>query len=117
RSDGIGTLARHDVRRLRRRLRAGDESQAGGRWLALVDVPAAMDCDVFHRQRPRAAVLHRAVLAARLRELHAGRCDATDLAGDLEWAGLPFVSGGAAFGQATDGLRELRPALEPLSDA
>ncbi len=40
---------------------------------AVVDVPAAVDGDVFHRQRPGAAMLHRAVLAARLRELHARR--------------------------------------------
>ena len=68
-----GALARHDVQRLRRRLRAGHEPRALRRRLALVAVPAAVVGDVFHRQRPRAAVLHRAVLAARLRELHARR--------------------------------------------
>ena len=48
------------------------------RRLALVDVPPAVDGHVFHRQWPRAALLHRAVLAARLRELHARRCHAAD---------------------------------------
>ena len=36
-----------------------------GRGAALVAVPAPVDADVFHRARPRAAVLHRAVLDAR----------------------------------------------------
>ena len=39
----------------------------------MVAVPAAVDGDVLHRQRPRAALLHRAVLAEGLRELHARR--------------------------------------------
>ena len=50
----------------------------------MVAVPAAVDGDVFHRQWPRAAVLHRAVLPARLRKLHAGRRHPADAAGDLE---------------------------------
>ena len=39
----------------------------------VVALPPAVDRDVLHRQRPRAALLHRAVLAEGLRELHAGR--------------------------------------------
>ncbi len=52
--------------------------------LAVVDVPAAVDGDVFHRQRPRAALLHRAVLPARLRELHARRRHPAVAARNLE---------------------------------
>ena len=40
----------------------------------LVALPASVDRHVLHGQRPGSAVLHRAVLAARLRALHAGRC-------------------------------------------
>ena len=84
---------RHDVFRLRRRLRARHEPQASRRRrLAVVAVPAALDGDVFHRQRPRAALLHRAVLAARLRELHAGRRHPAVAARDLGRAGLPHRS-------------------------
>ena len=43
----------------------------------------------FTAEWPIAALLHRALLAEGLRELHAGRCDAGELARDLERAGLP----------------------------
>ncbi len=82
------------------------------RRLALVAVPAAVVGDVFHRQRPRAAVLHRAVLAARLRELHARRRHPADAARNLERARLFFVPRSAVVRPAADGLRQLRPALE-----
>ena len=57
-------------------------------WLAVVAVPPAVDRHVHHRQRPRVALLHRAVLAARLRELHARRRHPADLAGNLDRPGL-----------------------------
>ena len=63
---------------------------------ALVGVPPAVVADVFHRAWPRAAVLHRAVLRARLRQLHAGRCDAADAARDLERRGVSGFPRGAA---------------------
>ena len=74
--DEAAALARSlgmTLQRFRCRFRAGHEPRARRRRLALVALPAAVVGDVFHRQRPRAAVLHRAVLAARLRELHARR--------------------------------------------
>ena len=55
-----------DVQRFRRGIRAGHESQAQRHRLALVDVPPAVDGDVFHCERSCASMLHRAVLAARL---------------------------------------------------
>ncbi len=85
------------------------------RRLALVAVPAAVVGDVFHRQRTRAAVLHRAVLAARLRELHARRRHPADAARDLERAGLFIVPRSAVVRPAAGGLRQLRPALESCS--
>ena len=85
------------------------------RPIAMVAVPAPVERDVFHRQRPGAALLHRAVLAARLRELHAGRCHAAVVARHLERRCLPFVPRGAAFRPAGAGLRQLRPALEPVT--
>ena len=47
----------------------------------VVAVPPSLDGDVLHGQRPGAALLHRAVLAARLRELHARRCHAGEPCG------------------------------------
>ena len=55
-----------------RRHRAWAQPEAAGRDAALVGVPAALVADVFHRAWPRAAVLHGAVLGARLRQLYAG---------------------------------------------
>src|SRR5262249_53460646 len=86
----------------------------GRQRVTLVVVPSAMDADVHHRQRARAPVLHRAVLAARLRALYARRRDAADAARDLERTGIPFVSVGTPFGGARQGLRQFRPALEPV---
>ena len=63
------------------------------------------------------AVLHRAVLATGLRELHARRRDAADLERDLEWRRLPVVPARPAVRRAAVGVCELRPALEPLIDA
>ena len=42
-------------------------------------LPPAVVADVFHGARPRAAVLHRAVFGARIRQLYARRRDAADL--------------------------------------
>src|SRR5262249_53318731 len=73
-----------------------------------------MDRDVLHRQWPRAALLHRAVLAARLRELPAGRCQAGGAARNLERPALPGLPRRPDVGAAAAGLRQLRPALEPV---
>ena len=96
-----GTTSRRRSRRLQaigartwrdagcvRRDRTGAEPEAGGGRQAVGDVPPALVADVFHRAWPGAAVLHRAVLGARLRELYAGRRDAADIAGDLEQSGV-----------------------------
>ena len=80
-------------------------------------VPPSVDRHVLHRQRARAALLHRALLAARLRELHARRRHPADAARNLERRGLWVVSRGALVRSAAGGLRELRPALEPLRHA
>ena len=66
RAAALAAVARRHLQRLGRRRRARHEPQAQRQWLAVVAVPPAVDGDVLHRQRPRAAVLHRAVLAARL---------------------------------------------------
>src|SRR3954471_19805878 len=81
----------------------------------MVDVPATVDRHVLHGQWPRASLLHRAVLAARIRELHAWRCHPAVATRDLERAGLSIVSRGAVVRQAARGVRELRTALEPLT--
>ena len=82
-------IARDCVQRIGRSLRAGHEPRAQARRQPVVAVPAAVVGHVFHRQRAGAAVLHRAVLPARLRELHARRCDSGDPARDLERPALP----------------------------
>jgi hypothetical protein len=82
---------------VRRRLGPGHEPQAERRRHTVVDVPAAVDGDVFHRQWPRAAVLHRAVLAARLRKLHARRRHPGVAAQNLERPGLQVVPRRAAL--------------------
>ena len=85
---------------------------------AVVAVPAAVDADVLHRARPGDPLLHRAVLAARLRELHPRRRDAADAARDLERRrATRTFRGGAGQRPPADVLRELRAALEPLSRA
>src|SRR5262249_53249158 len=81
---------------------------------SLVAVPAAVDSHVFHRQRTCAAVLHRTVLAARLRELYARRCHAGGAARDLERSALPSLPRGAPVRSPAAGLHQLRPALEPV---
>ena len=63
------------------------EKQGGQQ--SLVAVRPALDGDVFHRQRPRPALLHRALRASRLRELHARRRHPGDPEGDLERRPLP----------------------------
>ena len=105
-------LARDHVQRVGRRFRARHESEAPRQRLAVVAVPQAVDRDVHHRQRPRAAVLHRAVFATRLRELHARRRDAADAARNLERTGLPRFPSGAHVGTTAGRVRKLRLALE-----
>src|SRR5262249_23803807 len=83
----------------------------------VVSVPPSMGGDVFHGQRARAALLHRTVLAAGLRELYARRRDPADLARDLEWSGLPEVPRRAALGCTAEIVRQLWLALEPLVQA
>ena len=61
-------------------------------------------------------MLHCAVFAAWLRQLHVGRCDAANLAGHLERARVSGIPQGSAVRQAVRGLRQLRTALEPVSD-
>ena len=109
-----GEVARPHLQRLGRGLRAGHEPREEARGQSVVALPPALDRDVFHRQRPRAALLHRAVLAARLRELHARRRHAGEPARDLERPALPVLPRRASVGRAAAGLRELRPALEPV---
>ena len=58
--------ARPPFQRIRRRFGTRHEPEAAGRRIPMVDVPTAVVRDVFHRQRPGAALLHRALLAARL---------------------------------------------------
>src|SRR5260221_12478387 len=94
--------------------RARNEPQTTRREAAVVALPPAVDTDVFHGARQGAAVLHRPLLDARLRQLHAGRCDAAKPARDLEWRALPALPGRAAERPAAGRLRELRTALEPL---
>src|SRR5713101_6506246 len=78
-------------------------------------MPAALDRDVFHRQWARAALLHRTVLATRLRELYARRRHAADAARDLDRAGLSRFPQGAQIQRAAGSLRQLRLALEPVA--
>src|SRR5262249_34550005 len=92
------------------RARHQPAAHAGGS--ALVAVHAALDADVFHRARKSAAVLHRAVLDARLRRIHAGRRDPAVAARDLEWGDLPKIPPRALERRAAHLLRQLRAALE-----
>src|SRR5262249_13134699 len=73
---------------------------------------AAMDVDVFHRARTRAAMLHRAVLPARLRRVHARRRHPAELARHLERREIPRLPCRLAQRRAAPSLRQLRPALE-----
>ena len=99
-----------------RSFRARAEPQAPEQRFAVVDVPPPVDRYVFHRERPRAAVLHCAVLAAGLRKLHARRRDPANIARNLDRSGLTQdFSSCAAVEQTTRGLRQLRIALEPLT--
>src|SRR5262245_12028161 len=60
-------------------------------------------------------MLHCAVFAAWLRELHIGRRDAGNLAGYLERHRLSGIPQGFTLRQAVRCLRQLRPALEPVN--
>ena len=72
-----GRRPRHQLQRLGRH-RARRKPRAQSRQEPLVAVPAALGGDVLHRQRTGTAVLHRALLAEGLRELHARRRHAAD---------------------------------------
>ncbi len=95
----------------------GTQPEARRRGAALVGLPAALVADVFHRAWPRAALLHRAVLGARLCRLHAGRRHAAEPARDLERRRLSGVPRRADLRRAAAAVRELRAAMEPLSVA
>ncbi len=83
--------SRHHLQRVRRRLGARDESQAQRPRLSMVAVPPPVDRYVYHCEWPRFAVLHRAVFAARLRELHARRCHPADPPGNLARPGISSI--------------------------
>src|SRR5215472_6450836 len=78
----------------------------------MIAVHAAVDAHVFHRTRQSLAVLHRPVLDARLRRLHARSCDPRHVAQYLEWREIPRVSTRSARRDAAAQLRQLRPAVE-----
>jgi hypothetical protein len=61
-------------------------------------------------------VLHRAVFAAWLQQLHVGRRDAANLAGNLERVRVSRISESSAFRPAAHGLRQLRTALESVNN-
>ena len=61
-----GTITGRDLQRIRRGIRAGHEFQAQRKRLAVVDVSAALDGDVFHGERQGAPMLHRSILTAGL---------------------------------------------------
>ena len=95
-AEDLARCAWHHLQRVWRGVRAWPEPEKSRRGLALVALPAALVADVFHRQWPGAALLYRAVFAARLRQLHFGQCDAANLAGHLERARVPGLSQGPA---------------------
>src|SRR5712664_1056491 len=103
---------RHCFQRFGRRIRTGHKPQASGRRLAMVDVLATLDGDVFHRQRSRPALLHCAVFTARLRELHSWRRHPAVTARNLERRGLPGVPRGTSFRSSARCVCKLRPAVE-----
>jgi Glycosyl transferase family 2 len=74
-----------------------------------------VDVDVFHRQWPRAALLHCAVFDARLRQLHPRRRLAADPSRDMERSQVPGISRQADECRASARLRQLRVTLEPVS--
>src|SRR6516165_2007699 len=75
-----------------------------------------MVADVFHGQRPRTAVLYRAIFTAWLRQLYAWPCRAAVLGGHLERACISELSCGAAFGQAAEMLHQLWSTLELVNE-
>src|SRR4029077_9848281 len=83
--------------------------------LPMVAVPPPVDRHVHHCEWPRSAMLHRAVRAAWLRELHARRRDAADLAGNLAGPGISSIPARAQVRQAACDMRELRITLEPIA--
>ena len=62
----------------------------GGETLVRLSPP--VEPDVFHRAWPRIALLHRAVLGPRLRDLHAGRCEDAEPGRDVERRRLTRIS-------------------------
>src|SRR2546429_9854464 len=90
------------------------QAEDGIRDVAVTGVQTCALPILFHRARPGAAVLHRAVLDARLRRVHARRGDAAVAAADLEWRSLPEIPPRAVERRSAELLCELRPALEPV---
>src|SRR5262249_666500 len=81
---------------------------------ALVAVPPPLDPDVFHGAWQSAALLHSAVLDARLCQLHARRRHPTEFARNLERRALSGIPPCAAQRAAAVRLCTLRLALESL---
>ncbi len=80
----------------------------------LVSVRPALDSHVCDGERPCAPLLHCALLAPRLRELHAWRRDAGYPRGDLERVALSGLPQGSAIRLPARDLPQLWPTLEPL---
>src|SRR5262249_15933179 len=95
-------------------IRTGNESQARHGRLAVVDVSPSLDGHVHHRQWTRLALLHRALLPARLRELYAWQRYPADVARNLERRGLSQFPRRSDVRQTADRMPELRFALEPV---
>ncbi len=80
----------------------------------VVPLPPPLVADVHHRQRPRPALLHRALLDEGLRQLHPRRRHAIHPARDLERPRVPALPRRPAHQRPTPRLRQLRPPLEPV---
>jgi hypothetical protein len=77
-------------------------------------MPASVVVDVYHRERPRVAVLHRAVQHEGLWEFYAGECHAEQPARDMERTGVSTLSRRVVDECSAACLRQLRPSMEPL---
>ena len=84
---------------------------------SLVALRPAVDAHVLHRQRAGAALLHRPIRPARLRELYARRRDLGTARCDLERRPLSDLSCSPPIGPAAARLRKLRLTLEPVRHA
>ena len=84
---------------------------------AVGHLPPPLVADVFHRPRPRPALLHRAVLRPRLQQLHAGGRHAAEPARHLERPTLPGFPPQPAERYPAQAVRELRPEVVAVSHA